>query len=260
MSASLTGAVVITGASSGLGAALAESYAAPGIVLGLVGRNAERLEAIAAACRARGAEVETAALDVGEAGPLGEWLLQFDVRHPVGLVVANAGTSAGPAPGAPGEGVELAGRQVRANLLGAINTVEPLLPAMAGRGRGGVAVIASIAGFRGLPYSPAYSASKAGVRAYGEALRSRLRPKGVAVTVVCPGFFASRMSDRFKGDKPGMISTDRAAAIVRRGLDRGAARVSFPALLVLGLKLTDLMPARLGDLILRGFPFRIMPD
>lgn len=252
------GAVVVTGASSGLGGALALAYAGPGAALGLVGRDAMRLEATAAACRDKGAAVETAVLDVAEAGPLADWLLDFDTRHPIGLVVANAGTSGGPAPGEGGEGAELAGRQVRTNLIGAINTIEPLLPLFMARGGCAIGIVASIAAFRGLPYSPAYCASKAGVRAYGEALRARLRPRGVAVTVVCPGFFASRMADRFKGPKPGFRSTAAVADLVKRGLDRGTARVGFPAHLILGLRLADMLPPRIGDLILRGFPFRIV--
>ena len=250
--------IVITGASSGLGAGLALSYAAPGVSLGLTGRDAGRLEGVAEACRARGATVRTQTLDVAEPEPLGDWLLALDDAAPVDLVVACAGTSAGPVEGRP-EGAALASRQIRTNLLGAVHTVEPLLPRLMARGAGQVAVVASVAGLRGLPYSPGYSASKAGVRAYGEALRAYLTPHGVAVSVVVPGFFDTPMTARFVGAKPMLRTLPQAVAAVRRGLDRRRARVVFPRLLGLGLQAADLLPARLGDAILRSVRFQIRP-
>lgn len=251
--------IVITGASSGLGAALATSYAAPGVRLGLVGRDAVRLTGTAAACEARGAGVTQARLDVRDAAGLGAWLLGFDEAGAVDLVVAAAGISAGPQ---RGEAVEMPGfaqRQVAVNLVGCMNTVEPLLPRMVARGRGQVAVVSSVAGLRGLPYSPGYSGSKAGVRAYGDALRGLLRPHGVRVSVVVPGFFDTPMTDRFHGDKPFLLTLDRAAAITRRGLDRGAARIVFPRRLARLLQLADLGPPWLTDRILRAVRFHIVP-
>lgn len=252
-------AVVITGASSGLGAALARAYAAPSVVLGLIGRDAARLAAVAAACSAAGATVKESALDVAAAAPLEAWLRAFDAAHPVDLVIANAGISAGPEPGAAGEEAEMTARQVAVNLMGAVNTVAPLLPAMAARGRGRVALIASLAAYRGLAYSPGYCASKAGLRAYGEALRALAAPHGVRVTVVCPGFFSSRMTDRWDGPTPLLMDCERAARIVKRGIERGRRRVDFPWPLALGMRLCDALPAALGDRIVRGFRFRIRP-
>jgi len=251
--------IVITGASSGLGAALATAYAGPGITLGLLGRNPARLAATESACRTRGAAVRVGALDVAEAAPLAAWLDDFDRATPIELLVANAGISAGPAPRGASEGLEIAARQVRTNLLGAMNTIEPLLPTLVGRRRGHVAVVSSLAGYRGLAYSPAYSASKAGTRAYGEALRALLEPHGVAVSVICPGFFESPMTDRFKGPHPFRLSLDRATAIVKRGLDRRQRRIVFPWPLAFGMRCADLMPAWLGDRIIRNFHFHIEP-
>ena len=167
------GVVIITGASSGLGASLARAYAAPRVALGLLGRDRQRLEATAQACEAKGATVSTAAIDVTDAPAMASWLRRLMVGIAVDLLVANAGTSAGPDPDSPSEGAETAARQIAVNLLGAINTVEPLLPALCARGRGRIAVVASIAAYRGLPYSPGYCASKAGLRAYAEALAAR---------------------------------------------------------------------------------------
>jgi short-subunit dehydrogenase len=250
---------VITGASSGLGAALAAAYAGPQTALGLVARNRERLEATASACRAAGAMVETAAIDVTDGPALAAWLAEFDRTHPVELVIANAGTSAGPAPDQPGEPVEATLRQLSTNLLGAVHTVAPLVPAMCARGRGRIAVIASIAGLRGLAYSPGYCASKAGLRAYGEGLRARLAPQGVGVTVICPGFFVSPMTDRWRGPTPFLWSGDQAARRIKRGIDQGQRRVSFPWPLVLTMRFCDLAPATIGDEIVRRFQFHIRP-
>ena len=156
--------MVVTGASSGLGAGLARSYAAPGRVLALIGRNVARLEAVAAACRAAGAQVVTGILDVADGAAIQAWLGSFDTAHPVDLVVANAGISSGTRPNGDPEGIAAATAVVRTNLLGVMHTVEVLLPRMLARGVGHVAVVASVAAYRGLPDSPAYCASKAGVR------------------------------------------------------------------------------------------------
>jgi short-subunit dehydrogenase len=249
--------VVITGASSGLGAALAAAYAGPQTVLGLIGRNPERLAATAEICRWVGSEVESAAIDVADGAVLGAWLEEFDDAHPIDLLIANAGTSAGPDDDSPGEPMAMTLRQLETNLLGAVHTIAPLVPRLCGRGRGRIVAIASTAAFRGLPYSPGYCASKAGLRAYAEALRPRLAPRGVGVTVVCPGFFSSPMTDRWEGPTPFLASGERAANIVKRGIDRGQARINFPWLLMLGMRFCDFAPAPIGDAILRGFHFHI---
>jgi short-subunit dehydrogenase len=249
--------VVITGASSGLGAALAAAYAGPHIALGLIGRNPERLAATASVCRAAGASVDTALIDVADGPALAAWLGEFDRAHPVELLIANAGTSAGPDPESPGEPASLTLRQLGVNLIGAVHTIAPMVPLMCGRGRGRIVAIASVAAFRGMPDSPGYCASKAGLRAYAEALRPRLAPRGVGVTVVCPGFFASPMTDRWEGPTPFLATGERAARRIKRGIDRGCARVSFPWPLVLGMRFCDLAPALIGDRIMRNFHFHI---
>ena len=253
------GVVIITGASSGLGASLARAYAGSGVTLGLLGRDKQRLGTTARACEMKGATVSTATIDVTDISAMAAWLRDFDAQYAVDLVVANAGTSGGPAPDSPSEGADAVARQVQVNLLGAANTIEPLLPALCSRRRGRVAVVASIAAYRGLPYSAGYCASKAGLRAYAEALRPRLQQYKIGVTVVCPGFFDSPMTDRFDGPTPFLLSSERAAAIVKRGIDRGRRRVAFPWPLVFGLQFCDVAPAVIGDAILRRYRFRIHP-
>ena len=249
--------VLITGASSGLGAALARAYAGPGRVLGLIGRDAARLAATAAACCGAGAEVASAVLDVADGAALAAWLLAFDDAHPVELLVANAGISAGPEPEHPGEPAALTLRQIETNLLGGVQTIAPLVPRLCARRRGRIVAVASVAAFRGLPYSPGYCASKAGLRAYAEALRPGLAGYGVGVTVVCPGFFSSPMTDRWQGPTPFLVSGERAARRIKRGIDRGRARIDFPWPLVFGMRFCDLAPAFIGDRFVRDFRFYI---
>ena len=251
--------ILVTGASSGLGAALAGLYAAPGATLALTGRDRERLERPAALCRDRGAVVHAATHELAQAGPVGAWVLEMDDAAPIDLAIAAAGISGGPQADQVTEGVASAAGQIAANLLGTVHVIEPLLPRMVARGGGHVAVVSSVAGYRGLPYSPGYSASKAGVRAYGEGLRAALAPHGVACSVIVPGFFDTPMTDRFVGDKPFLMSLERAASIVRAGLDRRRGRIVFPRLLGLGIQAADLMPWMLGDAVLRAVRFHIRP-
>lgn len=251
--------IVITGASNGLGAALAELYAAPGVTLGLIGRDHARLDAVAARARAAGAQTVLGCIDVGDAVAMKAWMQGFDRATPVDLVIANAGISRGTAADGSPEGLDAFTEQIRVNLLGAANTIEPIMAAMQARWRGQIGLICSIAGFRGLPYSPGYCASKAGLRAYGEALRAALRPSGIAVSVVSPGFFETDMTRQFRGSKPFMISVARAAQLTKRGLDARRSRIVYPQLLGLALRLADLIPAWLGDVILRNFRFHIAP-
>ena len=253
--------VVITGASSGLGAALARRYANPSAVLGLIGRDSGRLEPVVAACEALGAQVVSGQIDVADTRRIGAWIERFDARHPIDVIVANAGISGGPAPGAQSEGLGSIARQINTNLLGVVATVEAALPGMLSRGRGRIGIISSIAGLRGLPYSPGYSASKAGSRAYGEALRALVAPAGVTVSVISPGFFGSPMTDRWKGSTPFLRTAERVADQVKACVDQGRARSAWPWPLVLGLRAADLAPAAITDAILRGFHFHIVrPD
>ena len=179
--------ILITGASSGIGAALAEAYAAPGVKLALSGRNEERLGAVARNCTARGAAIETRAIDVTDAAALGTWVREVDAD----LVIANAGISAGT--GGAGEGTGQARRIFDVNLDGVLNTVHPALDAMLARPRasdrvrGQIALMSSIASFRGFAGAPAYCASKAAVRSYGEGLRNAHAADGIEINVICPG-------------------------------------------------------------------------
>lgn len=254
------GRVVLTGASSGIGRALAERLAGPGVALLLIARDEGRLAETAAAVRARGGAAETAALDVADRDATAAALAAFDAAGPVDLVIANAGVSLGLGPGRTPEDADAARRLWAVNLFGALNTVEPLLPAMIARRRGAVALMSSMAAIRPLPDMPSYSASKAALRALGEAWRSWLAPQGVAVTVICPGFVTSPMSARHRGFKPFEVAPERAAELIARGLARGAPYVTFPWPLALLSWLDRRLPPRLADLAGRGFAATIEPE
>lgn len=244
--------ILITGASSGIGEALALDYAAPGIRLSLTGRDAVRLEAVATACRGKGAVVAASIVSVTDREGMAAWITAQDGDQPVDILIANAGISAG-----TGGGVETA-EQARAifatNLDGVLNSIHPLIPRMVERGRGQLALISSLASFRGMAGAAAYCGSKAAVRVYGEALRGDLAPRGVGVSVVCPGFVVSRITAVNRFPMPFLMGADRAARIIRAGLERNRGRIAFPWPTYAVSWLLGVLPPGLVDVILARAP------
>lgn len=222
--------VLITGASSGLGAALARACARPGAVLHLSGRNAVRLEEVAASCRARGATVDARVLDVADAAAMAHWIAEAGYLD---LVVANAGISAGTAHG-QAESAAQAEAIFAVNLAGVLNTVLPALdvigaqPEAVDGWRGRVAVVSSIAAFVAAPGAPAYCASKAAADAWTVATAAVVRRHGVLMTSICPGYVRTAMTARNRFPMPGLMDAERAAGIILRGLARGRRRIVFP--------------------------------
>ena len=219
--------IVITGASSGIGETLALDYAAPGVALALIGRDHERVTAIAEACRAKGATVLAAAIDVVDRDKLAPWLAAFDDAHPVDLLIANAGISIDK-DNSSLDDFSIIRKTFDVNVGGTLNTVESLLSRLMARKRGQIAVMASLASFIGLPYSASYNASKAAVRVWGESIRYVLKKYGIGVSVICPGFVTTRLTAEAPFPMPFIMSTAAASAIIRRGLARNSARIAFP--------------------------------
>ncbi len=246
------GSVLITGASSGLGRAVALESAAPGVTLHVSGRDAARLEAVAEACRARGAAVQARVLDVRDAAAMAAWI---EGAGRLDLVVANAGISAGTGDGRPES--EAAARAIfGANLDGVMNTVLPALAVMrrqaagASMVRGRIAVVASIAAFVPAPGAPAYCASKAAVDAWTVAAAETARREGVMMTSLCPGYVRTAMTARNRFPMPGLMEADRAARIMLRGIAAGRRRVVFPWWMGVAARLVGLLPPRLSGALL----------
>jgi NAD(P)-dependent dehydrogenase (short-subunit alcohol dehydrogenase family) len=245
--------VLITGASSGLGAALARALAAPGTVLHLSGRDPARLEAAAAACRALGAEVRAVSLDVRDAAATAAWIAD---AGRLDLVVANAGISAGSG-GAGGSESEAQIRAILAtNLDGMLNTVLPALRVMAAQPRaadgwrGHIAAVASLAGFVPIPGAPSYSASKAAVDTWMLAAAPPAARNGIALSSICPGYIRTPMTDANPYPMPGLMSPDQAARIILHGLARRKRRIAFPWWFAPLVRAFGLLPPRLSGALL----------
>ncbi|MGQ3302522.1 SDR family NAD(P)-dependent oxidoreductase [Reyranella sp.] len=251
--------IVITGASSGIGAALARALAAPGRTLALLGRNTERLEAVAGACRAKCATCSTATLDLSDAARLATVLEEVERVSSIDLVIANAGILAGRS---ADDAVETAGvaRQVlETNLLATVDLIHLVLPAMRRKGRGSIVFVASLASLVPLPDAPAYSASKAGLLSYGLALRDAVAAEGIRVVVACPGFVATAMAGRHLGPRPGEISADDAAKRILTGLQHNKAVIGFPLVPYWLSRLSQLVPEAIRRRGMRNTRFHVGP-
>jgi short-subunit dehydrogenase len=244
--------ILITGASSGIGTALARAYAEPGIRLVLGGRDATRLEAAAAACRAAGAEVDAEIHDVLDRAGMERWVAAADEARPLDLVIANAGISGGTGGGT--EPAEQVRRIMAINVDGALNTVLPAIPRLVARRHGQIALVSSLAGYRGMPGAPAYCASKAALKVFGEGLRGELAADGVGVSVVCPGYIDTPMTKRNRFPMPLLMDADRAARIIKRGLARNKARIAFPWPMAALVWLLQALPPGLIDRALTRLP------
>lgn len=242
--------IVITGASGSIGAALAKVYAKPGVHLSLFGRKKAELEIVANECRALSATVSNYFINVTETELLQAKLNEIDAEKTVDLVIANAGIVNYLTADYDEESWRDTKMLLDVNLIGALATVFPLITRMRQRKSGQIVLMSSMAAYYGLPVCPAYSASKAALKAYGEALRGLLSNDGVKVSVVFPGFVKSDMSDQFLCHKPFLMTPDKAAKIIQRGLQKNKARIAFPFLLNLGLKLLSVFPCIISEFIL----------
>lgn len=245
--------ILITGASSGLGAALALAYAAPDVRLSLCARSEQRLASTANAARAKGATVEETLLDVRQTEQVKAWLVAAAKAAPLDLVIVNAGVSAGT--GSGGESIDQLLEIIDINVKGALQTALLAASVMKeGKQGGQIVLLSSLAGFRGLAGAPAYGASRAATRLYGEALRLELAPDGIKVNVVCPGFVATPMTAANGFAMPFLMSPQRAVQIIQRGIEKNKARISFPWPMALLVWLLSLLPVGLTDPLLARLP------
>lgn len=247
--------VLITGATSAIGGELAKNYARPGVTLQLHGRNKVRLSEVASECRARGADAHMQSFDLRDLAALRSWLEQ---AGPLDLVIVNAGMNTHVGPAGESEPWDEVEALLEVNLKAAMVIVQAVLPSMRARGSGQIALVSSLAGYFGLPVTPTYCATKAGLKAYGEALRGWLAPEKIKVNVIMPGYVRSSMCDNMPGPKPFLWSPQRAAKAIVRGLERDQARISFPFPLNWGTWWLAVLPASLSTRIVcwLGFDHR----
>ena len=245
-------AILITGASSGIGAALARQFARTGVTLFISGRDETRLRLVENECRAAGANVYADVLDVTNRETMIAYVTHCDELAPLSLVIANAGISAGT--GGLGESPEQVRDIFATNVAGVLNTIDPAIDVMRVRGRGQIALVASQASWRGLPSAPAYCASKAAIRVYGEGLRGALAPAGIKVNVICPGFVKSRITDANDFPMPFFMQADKAARKIARGLERNRGMIAFPWQMNIIIGLLKMTPQWLMDLVANRVP------
>lgn len=247
--------ILITGASSGIGAALAIYYADHGAAtLFLCGRNKERLENVAEKCRYRGAYVETKILNVTDEQAMAAWIKECEEKAPLNLVFANAGVSTGE------ETKENIYNTFNTNVFGVLNTITPIIDIYKKRKDGtpkSIAITASIAGYHGLPACPSYSATKACVKAYGEALRENLKKEGIHLSVICPGFVRSRITDKNNCPMPFFMEAEKAAAIIAKRVERNVGLIAFPFLMRLAVYLLSILPNAISGFIYGRLPHKV---
>lgn len=250
--------VLITGASSGIGKALAEKLSATGTkVLFLCARDSARLSEVAETCRSMGAEVHQNVIDVKDKDALSNWMYDCDSIFPIELVFANAGVATGP---------EDDSNNVRntfnINVIGVVNTVLPAIELFrkrpdSAKNKGQIAITASIAGYHGLPSCPAYSATKACVKAWGEGLRGMLARENIRVNTICPGFIRSRITDKNTCRMPFFMEADAAAEIIIHRLSKNIGLIAFPWPMRFAVWAMSVLPNRLSDAIYAKIPEKV---
>lgn len=242
---------IITGASSGIGAALAHELARRGWTLALLARRADLLEALV-----RDLPTKSIALpcDVTDANAVREAVKRGEEHGPFDLAVANAGV------GVPSHAAKFnladAELMTRVNILGMFNLFDAVIPSMIERRSGRFAGVASIAGLRGLPTSSVYSATKSAMQSFLEASRIELKPYGVGVTTVNPGFVITEMTSKNRFKMPFLMTAEEAARVIADGLERGKRVVEFPLPMSMLMRFARFLPAAIWDRATGGYAKR----
>lgn len=243
--------VLITGGSSGIGAALALHYARPGIRITLWGRNEQRLQDVAEKVREQGAIVSTLSLDICDAEKALEAFTKTDRENPVDVLILSAGMSDIRPEGQKTESPEIALKMSMVNFATPVTLATKAASVMAERGSGRIGIMGSVASFHDLPLATVYSGSKAGLGRFSTALRAAMEPYNVKVTLIAPGFIDTPMSRKLEGDQPFLVPVDVAARKIARAINRGQATLVFPWVFELTRLLEMVLPRALAHRILR---------
>jgi len=243
--------VFITGASSGLGLALARHYAELGATLGLVARREIALTQFAAIANGR---CGTYAIDVRDRVAMCRAADDFVSKHGApDIVIANAGVSIGTSTES-GTDISMLREVIETNLIGVADTFQPFIAPMREARQGRLVAIASVAGYRGLPGASAYSASKAALIAYAESTRVELHGTGVRVLTVCPGYVATPMTVRNPYPMPFILSADEAARRIARAIAKNRSYVVIPWQMALVARVLRVLPIALYDRLFARAP------
>lgn len=248
--------IFLTGASSGIGEGLALALAKQGATLGLLARRESELLDLANRCQALGGTARVFPCDVTDAPAVEAAAATFfkEFGH-IDILIANAGIGGNNAetralrPDAVKKVIDI-------NLLGAANSVHAVLPEMLKRGKGQLVAISSLAGFRGLPKSAAYSASKAGMTAFFESVRLDVRHKGIDVTIIQPGFIKTPLTSGRENKMPFLMELDDAIPLFIRAIEKKKAFAAFPWQLATIVRAGKIFPAWLYDMVAGGARFR----
>jgi short-subunit dehydrogenase len=248
--------VFLTGASSGIGEAMALEMAKRGAILGLLARREELLQEIVKKCEQNGGRARYFAVDVTDANSVAEAALSL--RNEFGkidILIANAGIG-GNNSETRNLNVEAVTKVININLLGAVNAVSAVLPAMLENKSGQLVAISSLAGIRGLPKSAAYSASKAGMTAFFESVRLDVQHKGVSVTIIQPGFIKTPLTSGRENKMPFLMELEDSIPLFLNAIEKRKRFAAFPWQLAALVRASRIFPAWLYDRIAGRANFR----
>lgn len=246
---------MITGSSSGIGRGLAVEVARRGAKVGLVARRSEVIDEVVREIEAGGGKALALPADVQSEESVSAAADKLSAElGPIDVLIANAGI--GPTRDAADFSAAEVSDVINVNVLGASNSVAAVIPEMVARGSGHLVVMSSLAAYRGLPRSAAYCASKAAVSAFFESLRLDLEPRGIAVTIIHPGFIKTPLTTGRDAQMPYLMELDNAVGKMVRAIEKRRKRYSFPWQLATIVRVGMLMPIWMYDRISRANSFR----
>jgi short-subunit dehydrogenase len=245
----LQGACVwLTGASSGIGESLAHELARRGAKVAVTARRADVLENLVSAIRAQGGAIASFPGDVLDLQQMQRVVKEIEALYgPIDLAIPNAGTHIFTVPEQFNSAEYMSLMEV--NFGGMLHCIEAVLPGMLERGKGAIAPMASLAGYRGLPRAAAYGASKSAMIHFSESIRFHLRPKGIVISIINPGFVKTPLTDKNDFRMPFLVSAERAARIICDGIEKGKREVAFPFPFNWVLKVARMLPDPLYEAI-----------